>query len=144
MICRLLRKSVAVETACEIAGISVQTYHNWRNRGKAERERVAEGHHNCRVRKDERPYVEFFEGTTRARGEAEQKLTTAWHDAAAKGDGRAAMELLQRKHPDRWSKKEIREHAGHVSHSHDFDPADLTEEQLQRILDGEDPVEVAG
>lgn len=110
-ICRALEKAVPVETACEIAGITHTTYKNWRARGRRELERVEEGHHNCRVRKEEKPYVEFLAASTRARANCERQLTKYWYDAAEE-DWRASMELLQRKYPDRWSKKEKHEHSG--------------------------------
>jgi hypothetical protein len=56
---------------CNLAGISEQTYYNWRNRGLAESGRVA-SNPRFSVRQDEQIYVEFFEATTHAQAEARQ------------------------------------------------------------------------
>jgi hypothetical protein len=100
-----------IKTACALVGIGESTYHKWRARGKAERERVAEGHANCRVRKAERPFVEFMESTTRARAEASRKRVANITEAADE-DWRAAAWLLERREPETWGQKKRVEHAG--------------------------------
>jgi hypothetical protein len=65
---------------------------------------VEEGHHNCQVRQNEQPYVQFFHATTRAIAESEEQLVGDIQDQTPK-DWRAAIELLQRRFPQRWSKK---------------------------------------
>ena len=109
-LCNLLRRAISIEAACQIVGIDESLYYKWRKRGREELQRVAEDGRR-RVRKDEKPYVAFFKESTRAQGEAEQTLTKHWYNAANE-DWRAAMELLQRKFPERWSKKQKHEHSG--------------------------------
>jgi hypothetical protein len=56
------------------------------------------------VRQGEEIYVEFLEKTTRAIAESEEQLVGDIQDQTPK-DWRAAIELLQRRFPQRWSKK---------------------------------------
>jgi transposase-like protein len=110
-ICEALRKGVSIEGACQLAGVSDRAYYKWRERGEEELRRVEEGHHNCRVRKDEEPYVQFFQETTRAIGESEEYLVEKIYEAAPETPN-AALRLLERRFPDRWSKKQKVEHSG--------------------------------
>lgn len=110
-ICEALRKGVSIEGACQLAGVSDRAYYKWRERGKGELQRVEEGHQNCRVRKDEKPYVQFFQETTRAIGESEEYLVEKIYEAAPETPN-AALRLLERRFPERWSKKQKVEHSG--------------------------------
>lgn len=103
-ICEALEKGVSVKGACDLAGVSHQVFYNWRERGKDELERVQEGHTNCKVRQEEQKFVDFLEATTRARAQSE-KVMAEHITEAAPDDWRAAVELLQRRFPQRWSKK---------------------------------------
>jgi len=111
-ICEALRKGVSIEGACQLAGVSDRAYYKWRERGKKELQRVEEGHQNCRVRKDEESYVQFFQETTRAIGESEEYLVEKIYEAAPETPN-AALRLLERRFPERWSKKTKQE----VEHS---------------------------
>jgi transposase len=110
-ICEALRKGVSIEGACQLAGIGESTFYSWRSRGEEEKERVREGHHNCQVRKEEQPYVDFLEETTRAIGESEEYLVEKIYEAAPETPN-AALRLLERRFPERWSKKQKVEHSG--------------------------------
>lgn len=103
-ICEALRKGVSIEGACDLAGLSHQSFYNWRERGQDELRRVENGHPNCQVRQDEQPFVEFLEATTRAIAESEEQLVGNINDAAPE-DWRAAIALLERRFPERWSKR---------------------------------------
>jgi hypothetical protein len=103
-ICEALRKGVTIKGACDLVGLDESTYYKWRNRGEDELRRVEEGHANCRVRKSEKRYVDFFEATTRAIAESERALVENI-EGAAEEDWRAALELLRRRFSDRWSKQ---------------------------------------
>jgi len=103
-ICEALRKGVSIEGACDLANVSARTFYKWRNRGEDELQRVEEGHRSCRVRKREKPYVQFFRETTRAVAESEERLVENINSAAP-DNWRAAIELLQRRFSERWSKQ---------------------------------------
>ena len=110
-LCRYLRDGNAISTACALVGIDESTYHKWQQRGRAELERVEEGHVNCRVRKEEAPYVEFFKSAMRARAEGEQRHVKNIQDASSE-DWRASAWFLERSRPERWGKKQKLEHTG--------------------------------
>ena len=100
-----LEQGNTVEVACACAGISASAYHSWRERGRAEVERVAEDHRR-RVRQDEAPFVEFLERTTRARAEAEKARVKILLDAAG-DDWRAALAWLEKAPSSSWHKAAI-------------------------------------
>ena len=103
-ICEALRRGVSIEGACDLANVSARIFYKWRNRGEDELQRVEEGHRSCRVRKREKPFVQFFRETTRAIAESEKELVKNIKDAAP-DDWRAAIALLERRFPERWSKR---------------------------------------
>ena len=93
-----------IKPACEAVGIDESSYHKWRQRGRDELERVEQDPRR-RVRKSEKPYVEFLKATNRARGEAEARCVRALTNAALSGDWRAAVAYLERAHSERWNKQ---------------------------------------
>jgi len=103
-ICEALRNGVTIKGACDLVGLDESTYYKWRNRGEDELRRVEEGHANCRVRKSEERYVDFYEATTRAIADSERALVENIRRAADE-EWRAALELLRRRFSDRWSKR---------------------------------------
>lgn len=110
-ICKALQKGVSIEGACNLAGVSERVFYKWRKRGREELERVEEGHANCSVRKEEQRYVQFVQETTRAIGESEEYLVKSIREAAPETPN-AALRMLERRFPERWSKKQKIEHEG--------------------------------
>ena len=140
-LCRYLRDGNAISTACALVGIGESTYHAWRERGTAELERVKEGHVNCRVRKDERPFVEFLEATTRARAKGEQQHVKNIVTKSEE-DWRASAWFLERSRPERWGKKQKLEHSGEITHAHEINWSELTDEQVEALAAGAPPEDV--
>jgi hypothetical protein len=81
------------DSAAALAGVSRETLRGWARRGAEE---------------SAGPHRDFVEGVDRALAEYEQKLLTAIQTAAMNGTASAAMWLLERRWPDRWSKREKR------------------------------------
>jgi hypothetical protein len=94
--------------AAEAAGIGESTYYLWITRGEAEAQWVADGH---RPHAAERVFLEFLESIKRADAEAELYAVAVVQGAMSES-WQAAMTYLERRHPDRWSRREQREHSG--------------------------------
>jgi hypothetical protein len=66
-ICKLLSECATVADACAVVGIDDSTYYKWTQRGRDEWERIAtESDPDAAIADDERPFVEFFDATSRA------------------------------------------------------------------------------
>ena len=158
-----LRRGVVLEDAARAGGVSYRTLRNWVLRGEAERERLAESS-KARVRKAEAPYLAFLESYEQALAEGQLVLANAVKKAADGGqviretrvvqvvvdgqvveekktsvereigpDWRAAAFMLERRFG--WARRDRRE-------LFDIDLDDMTDDELQRIANGEDPVAV--
>ena len=99
-----IRKGNYISTACALAGVSYQSYSNWMERGGFDSEADTKS-----------PYVAFFEAVKKAESDAESEMVEAVRKAAGAGSQHwaAAMTWLERRHPDRWGKRERQE----VQHS---------------------------
>lgn len=86
-----------VETAAAAAGVNKSTLYNWLKRGAKE---------------DAGIYRDFSESVEKAMAEAEMIDVARINKAAQDGVWQAAAWRLERKHPDRWGKKEKHEHTG--------------------------------
>jgi transposase len=97
-----------VNVACQFCGISEATYYVWINRGLAEAERLEKlAQHGVDAIPDEREgiYLEFLEAVKRA--ETEGEVAAVAHVRTAMSTSwQAAMTYLERKHPDRWGRKD--------------------------------------
>lgn len=100
-----------IETACQAVGISHQTWANWQNRGRTERERL-------NVQKDakpdpkETPYLEFVEAVEKAFAEAEARNLALIQNAALAGTWQAAAWILERTRGKRYVRTEKAEVSG--------------------------------
>lgn len=102
----LLRNGNYIATACQVAGISVQSYYAWTERGEADTE---QGHATV--------FAEFAEACARARGEGEALLLQTIRQAAQgterrPGDWRAAAWILERTAPDKFGQRQEVKHTG--------------------------------
>lgn len=79
--------------------ISESTIHAWRQRGRAEQHRQAEG---LDPTPEEAPYLRFLEETESAESAAHTRYVLYAEAAAAKGDGKLALAILERRWPDAW------------------------------------------
>jgi hypothetical protein len=76
---------LANKHAAELADVSEAAFYLWINRGKEELERVAESNRR-RIRKREKPYVDFVHALRRARAERRDVLLKRIHEASKPKD----------------------------------------------------------
>ncbi len=116
-ICKTLRAGNFLDTAIAYAGLSRATVRRWFRRGRAELDRLAKNP-RARLRKDEKPFVEFVEDVEQAMAHAETLHVTLITQAASKR-WQAAAWLLERAHHERWGSKKSLEVKGEqqVNHS---------------------------
>jgi len=91
------------EAACAYAGIAKATFHNWLNRGEAEKERLKKPY--ARLRKREAPFVEFLDAVKQAEAEAEVGIVALWRKQIPES-WQAARDFLARRYSDRWGSKQ--------------------------------------
>ncbi len=89
-ICEYIRAGNYLSTACEACGISRQTYLNWMERG--EKARGGE-------------FLDFFDAVKKAEKEAEIRNVAIINKAAGK-NWQAAAWWLERRHPEKYGKKD--------------------------------------
>jgi predicted DNA-binding transcriptional regulator AlpA len=85
-VCLLIAAGNTVAISVQAAGVARRTFYNWMN-------------------DDRLPYVSFQAAVASARGESEAMLVSRVARAASAGSWRAAAWLLERRFPERWSKK---------------------------------------
>ena len=78
-----------IETACNAAGVSKQTFYSWLRRGK----------------KGEEPFLYFLYDLSKERAKVEARNVMIIQEAAKK-DWKAAMAWLEKKYPKRWAKRD--------------------------------------
>lgn len=98
-----------LETAAAFSGIDVVTLRRWIKRGDRELQRIDEK--GGRIRKSEALYVEFCTACKKAMAEAEMRDVLLIYQAA-KDNWQAAAWRLERKFPERWSRKDRHEITG--------------------------------
>lgn len=142
-ILRVIKSGNYIETACAYVGINKSTFYEWLKRGAREKDRV-EKNPRAKVRKSEKPYVDFSNAVEKALAQAEIR-DVAIIGKAAEENWQAAAWRLERKFPERWGRKEkyALEHTGkdggpiETSHTEQIDLSNLTDkelEQLERII----------
>ena len=96
-ICGIIAEGNYFKTATLAVGISETTFYRWKERGERAKSGI---------------YRKFWESVKRAEAEAEQKYLGVIKDAANDGTWQAAAWYLERKHFDKWGKKEKHEVTG--------------------------------
>lgn len=91
-LCEHISRGVPCEIAAVACGISARTFYRWMKEG----EDAKEGE-----------YWQFWQAITRARSIAECSLVGVVHGAAMSGEWRAAVALLERLYPSRYSKRRL-------------------------------------
>ena len=116
----LLKAGITISSACEIVGISRQTYYNW-----------AEKH------------PEFAEKVKKAIAESELRAVKIILDAA-KRDWKAAAWFLERRFPDRWGRRDKieAEQKSHVTIK--IIDARLWKKKSGKLEEAEEPEELEG
>ncbi len=119
-----MRAGCDVEVACRAAGVSRSTYYRWKARG--EREHTGE-------------YHDFVQALRAAEAEAEVHAVVVIRKAMYGGDWRASLAFLERRFPDRWSKRTTTQLTGadggpvQTDNKHRIDLSALTTEQLETL-----------
>lgn len=116
-------------TACELAGIGATTGYNWLA--------MAEGRKRRSPGVPEDLLIEFLKAVKDSESRVENAAVLAWR-TAFDNDWRSVAEYLSRRFPERWRKTERQE----VEFTIDWEK--LTDDQLKRIADGENPLIVIG
>ena len=99
-----------VKVAVESVGIGRRTYYDWLERGK----KALELQENDKdVPESEKIYCQFCQSVRQSEAEGEGVLVTAIFSQIS-NDWRAALEILSRKYPERWAKKEYMDFKGHI------------------------------
>jgi hypothetical protein len=88
-LCKFLSIPCTIRTACEATGISEASFFDWAARGE----------------RGEKPFSEFLDAVTRARGRGKTKLVKSIIDS---GDWRAWLEMLARVYPSEYARTEPR------------------------------------
>lgn len=97
VIVEMIRAGNYYEVACQLAGVSYGTFRRWMLEGE---------------QPDGRPaYRKFREAVIEAECECEARLVLQWQQAVPH-DWRAARGFLERRHPDRWGRKDRHELSG--------------------------------
>ena len=95
----LIRAGNYAITACNIAGISEQTYYGWLQ--------IAESDAALGATAQESIYIRLQESVNKAIGESEAELAGVIRSAAVdKKQWLPAITFLERRHPDRWGRKD--------------------------------------
>jgi len=87
-ICGYLSDCCTIRTACEASGISETSFFEWIRRGEA----------------GERPFAQFTQAVTRARGRAKARIVRSLLDEK---DWRPRLEMLARVFPDEYGRRDI-------------------------------------
>ena len=86
-------------TACSLCGISEPAFYGWINQ--------AEKDYNNGLTDDESPYLRLVKALKKAEAKAEAEFLSVVKEAAVKKkEWLPAMTFLERRHPDRWGRKD--------------------------------------
>jgi transposase-like protein len=91
-IAEALEDGYSIKVAAVQAGIDEATYHLWRKKGRAAKEKG-----------EDNQYVNFYERMERARAEGERRWTQRAYESAMEDKSFGAMmEILRKRYPDSW------------------------------------------
>ena len=102
---RAISVGATYKDACACAGISFQTFLNWKKRAQRAVEQV--GERDGEPEETDHPFVEFFDRIKRAQGEAAVGLL-AMIGKAANRDWKAAAWMLERRYPESYDRNRLR------------------------------------
>jgi hypothetical protein len=109
-ICESIRAGNYFEPSCIRAGVAKSTAYNWLKRAARELERAAESK-TGKIKQSEALFVAFLDAVKKAEAEAEAWDVQVIRTAALFGHWQAAAWRLERKHNDRWGRRQAIEHS---------------------------------
>lgn len=130
-ICDLIESGNTVAVAAQAAGITEQTFYNWKRRGEAaeERQRVGE-----KLTATERSYLSFFEAIKRAEAVSHAAAVAQIRKAGDK-QWQALAWWLERKFPEQWGRRDTTKIEATVRQK-EVKPEELSDEELALLLQG--------
>lgn len=120
-----IRAGVTYEVACSHAGIAYSTLRNW----------IVAAEQGA----DDPAKLELLDALKKAEADAEVTCIARIREAATGGQWQAAAWLLERRHPERWARRERHDV---TSTNVNVNWEDLTDDELARIAAGEQPAKV--
>jgi hypothetical protein len=129
-ICEAIEAGNYIEPSAIRAGVAKETLYNWLRRAGREIEKSSSDK-RYRIPAKERKYIEFLHAVKEAEAQAEATDLETIRRAASLGQWQAAAWRLERKHYDRWGRKQAIEHSG----------PDGKAVKVQRIRIGDDTIE---
>lgn len=101
--------------AVKAAGVSKATFTRWMDRASAFNQQ------NCTKKElmEMRPFINLMNDVATASAQAESDRVKIIKDAGTNGSWSAAGWWLERRHSERWAKKQLVSHSGEVVHSHE-------------------------
>lgn len=130
----LLREGNYIETTAKACGVCSMSIHRWIRFGRE----IAQSLQNNKdknpkdLNKEEKWYLSFYNDVVQAQAEAEASLVNTIKNAAEK-NWVAAMTLLERRHPERWGKREKIEHSGETKNNVDLSISGLSLGELRSL-----------
>lgn len=131
-ICDAISIGATYEIAAGYARITQRTFYNWMERGRKESERL-ETNSEAEANPDERKYLQFFHKVFEANTDAAISWLNVISNTAAV-DPVWARYLLEQRFPKDYGQKGQK-----AAVSYNVDVSKLTDEQLIRIAQGEEP-----
>lgn len=130
-ICKYIEKGNALSTSAKCAGIGEATFHKWMNYGDPDHSSF----------KGDKIYIEFRERIVAARARAEAEMVAVIKDVAEsrnRGSAETAYKWLRSRNPKEWA-----ERVKVDSTTIQLDLSKCTDDQLNRLSNGEDPAVIA-
>jgi len=94
-----IRKGNYAQVACSLTGVSENVYYQWL--------KLAENDEQCGLTPDQSVYIRLTQSIKKAEADAEALMVeTARNAAVEKRDGYLAITVNERRHPDRWGRKD--------------------------------------
>lgn len=130
-ICELIKAGNYFAVAAQAAGITEQTFYNWKRRGEAAEERQRLGE---KLTAQERQFLSFLEAIKEAENIAHASAVAQIRQAGLK-QWQANAFLLERRYPDLWGRRDTTKVEATVSQKQ-VKPEELTDEELALLLQG--------
>jgi hypothetical protein len=110
-ICEAIEAGNYMEPSAIRAGVAKETLYNWLRRAGRELDKSRKDK-RYRIPAKERKYIEFLHAVKKAEAKAEAWDLQVIRTAALFGHWQASAWRLERKHYDRWGRKQAIEHSG--------------------------------